>query len=108
MLVPRNEATKLSWESKKISLDGEELGKVRSYIYLGVDLNDSLSMNFMIESTHNKANRKVYLLKRKRPYISAGLANQIYKTYILPVVDYADFLVDSGNAFNVNRLDSIQ
>ena len=61
-------------------------------------------MNVMIDSSHNKANRKVYLLKRIQPYISVEVANQIYKTCILPILDYADFLIDSGNVYNIGRL----
>ena len=62
----------------------------------------------MIDTTHNKANRKVYLLKKIRPYVSRWLANQIYKTCILPILDYADFLVDSGNFYNIDKFNSIQ
>ena len=108
MLVPRNEVAKTNWGSINISLEGEELGKVGVYTYLGVDLDDSLSMNVMIDSSHNKANRKVYLLTRIRPHISAEVANQIYKTCILPILDYVDFLIDSGNVYNIGRLNNIQ
>ena len=66
------------------------------YKYLRVDLDENLTMNNMIDSTFNKANRKVYLLKKIRPYITREIANHIYKTCILPILDYADFLVDSG------------
>ena len=65
-------------------------------------------MNVMIDSSHNKANRKIYLLKRIRPYISVEVSNQIYKTCILPILDYADFLIDSGNVYNIGRLNNIQ
>ena len=59
-------------------------------------------------TTHNKANRKVYLLKKIMPYVSRRVANQIYKNCILPILDYADFLVDSGYVNNIDRLNSIQ
>ena len=62
----------------------------------------------MINTTHNKANHKVYLLKKIRLYVSRWVANQIYKTCILPILDYADFLVDSGNVYNIDKFNSIQ
>ena len=80
-----------------VKLAGESLGKVKAYTYLGVDLDEHLSLNTMIDTTHNKANRKLYLFEKRRPYISRWVANQIYKICNLPILDYADFLVDSDN-----------
>ena len=37
-----------------------------------------------------------------------GIANEIYKTCILPILDDADFLMDSGNSYDNDKLDSIQ
>ena len=53
------------------------------YKYLGVDLDENLTMNNMIDSTFNKANRKVYLLKKIRPYITQEIANRIRLVYFL-------------------------
>ena len=78
------------------------------YKYLGVDLDENLTMNNMIDSTFNKANRKVYLLKKITSYIPREIANGIYKTCTLPVLDYADFLVDSGGVSFIGKLDKIQ
>ena len=108
MLVPRNDTAKTKWEAVNICPKNEVLGKVSVNKYVGVDLDESLSLNVMIDTTYNKANRKVYLLKRIRPYISAGVAHQTFKTCILPILDYADFLVDNSSAYNIKRLNSIQ
>ena len=91
-----------------IKLAGESLGKVKAYKYLRVDLDEHLSLNTTIDTTHNKANRKVYLLKKIRPYISRLIANQIYKTCIFHILDYTDFLVDSGNVYNIDKFNSVQ
>ena len=71
-------------------------------------MDEHLSLNTMIDTTHNKANHRVYLLKKIRPYVSRLVANQFYKTCILPILDYADFLVDSGNVYNIDKFNSIQ
>ena len=78
------------------------------YKYLGVDLDENLTMNNMIDSTFNEANRKVYLLKKIRPYITREIANRIYKTCILPILDYADFLMDSEGVSFIGKLDTIK
>ena len=64
------------------------------YHYLGVDLDRHLSFEKMVDPTFNKANRKLYLLKKFRPYITNGVAAQVYKTHVLPMLDYADFITD--------------
>ena len=41
----------------------------------------------MAESTFSKANKKLYLLKKIRPYISCAVANRVYKSHVLPIFD---------------------
>ena len=86
----------------------EHLDNVSSYHYLGVDLDSGLTYDKMLNITYNKANRKLYMLKRIRPYINCSTANLVYKTYVLPMMDYADFLIESGRKENTDRLDNLQ
>ena len=62
----------------------------------------------MLDSMYSKANRKLYLLKRIRPLITNSVANLVYKTHVLPMFDYAEFLVESGKIEKIDRLDTIQ
>ena len=62
----------------------------------------------MLDPMFNKANRKLYLLKRIRPYISSPVASLVYNTHVLPMLDYADFIVESGKMEKVDKLDSIK
>ena len=57
-----------------INIDGELLSSVQSYKYLGIDLDNKLVFEEMIDCTFKKANRKLYTLKRIRPYISTTVA----------------------------------
>ena len=84
------------------------LDNVSSYHYLGIDLDNGLTYDKMLDDMHNKANRKLYMLKRIRPYITNTIANLVYKTHVLPMLDYADFIVDSGRADKIERLNSLQ
>ena len=90
----------------KIGIDNIE--NVSMYHYLGVDLDKGLIFDKMLDNMFNKANRKLYMLKRIRPYITNSIANQVYKTHVLPMLDYADFIVDSGRAEKIERLDNLQ
>ena len=78
------------------------------YHYLGVDLDRGLTFDKMLDTMFNKANRKLYMLKRIRPYITNTVANLVDKTHVLPMLDYVDFLVESGRADKIERLDNLQ
>ena len=56
---------------------------------------------------YNKANRKLYMLKRIRPLITNSVAALVYKTHVLPMLDYGDFLVDSGKLSKIDRLNNL-
>ena len=64
MSIARNDDAKEKMDAVDVKLAGESLVKVKAYTYLGVDLDEHLSLNTMIDTTHNKANHKVYLLKK--------------------------------------------
>ena len=46
---------------------------------------------------HNKADRKISLPKNIKPYVSNSMANLSYKACLRPIMEYADFLLDSRN-----------
>ena len=74
MAICRNVRPKLDWKTESLYISNNALGQVNVYKYLGVYLDENLTMNNMIDSTFNKANRKVYLLKKIRPYITGEIA----------------------------------
>ena len=61
-----------------------------------------------VDGKYNKVNYKVYQLKRIRPYITVEIANTIYKQTILPLMDYGDFMIESGPIARVLREISIK
>ena len=72
--------------------------------------NDRAKLDWKTESLYisNNALGKVNVHKKLRPYITWEIAKRIYKTCILPILDYADFLVDSGGVRFIGKLDTIQ
>ena len=108
MLIPWNDESIALAEGSRISIGENCLENVNMYHYLGVDLDRHLSFEKMVEATSNKANRKLYLHKKIRPYITNWVAAQVYKTHVLPMLDYADFLTDSCIKSKVKNLDKIQ
>ena len=108
MFIPRSQDHANLTKDIKVKISSEQLHNVVNYKYLGVDLEQTLSFDTMIDTIYNKANRKLYSLKNIRPYITKSVANLIYKTCIRPVMEYADFLIDSCNKRVTDRLVRIQ
>ena len=54
-----------------------------TYKYLGVKLDQTLSLCDHIESTYKKASVRLYLMKRIRPNLTAAAALTVYKTMLL-------------------------
>ena len=108
MLIPRNEVQEGKSEHKHINVSTFILNNVSSYHYLGIDLDKYLTFEKMAESTFSKANKKLYLLKKIRPYISCAVANRVYKSHVLPIFDYADFLIDSCRQTTIDSFVRLQ
>ena len=53
-------------------------------------------------------NYKTFLLSKARKYITTIAAIRIYKTMILPLIDYGDVLYDSSNSFLLKKLQTLQ
>ena len=89
-------------------VDGTKISTVQQYEYLGMLLDDKLSMNEYADDMWKKANSKVGILARIRRFISEKTAAKIYKTMIRPHMDYIDFVIDSSSADRIKRLDTLQ
>ena len=108
MMIYRNSNYTNENTPTNIKIENTQIDNIQSYHYLGIDLDNGLTYDKMLDNMYNKANRKLYMLKRIRPYISNHVANLVYKTHVLPMLDYADFLVESGRMEKIERLNNIQ
>ena len=89
-------------------LNRSQLDTVRNYNYLGVTIDDCLNFDVFLTEKYNKANLRVHQLSKLRKFITSQVANRIYKQTILPVVEYADLMVESGPRDGVTRLQGLQ
>ena len=108
MFVARRKDQLPQVKTKYVTVNKESLNNVDSYKYLGVDIDYGLSFDLMADNIYNRANRRLYTMKLIRPYITNGIANLIYKTCIRPILEYADFLIDSCTKLKVDKLERIQ
>ena len=108
MFIVRKKSQEETVSVSNICVNNEFLPNVKSYKYLGVDIDYTLSFDAMVDQMYTKANRKLYSLKIIRPYITNSIANLIYKSCVRPIMEYADFLIDSCTKSKTEKLDRIQ
>ena len=89
-------------------MKNEFLHHIKSFNYLGVDIDYTLSFDAMIDHMYTKVNRKLYSLKIIRPYITNSIANVIYKSCVWLILEYVVFLVNSCAKSKTEKLDCIQ
>ena len=74
---------------------GDVVEHVEHYEYLGIIVDDKLSFkNYSIKCS-NRANNKIYQLKKIRGCITTKCALTIYKSMVLPLVEYGGLFLDT-------------
>ena len=93
-------------DSISLSCNGSSLTESESFKYLGVVIDQQLSFKNHIEHVVNKVSRKLGVLRRLR--ISIPMAESLYKTMILPVLDFRDVVWHGCGNVNSDVLESLQ
>ena len=65
-------------------------------------------MNDYLDTMSKKTNAKIGILAKIRRFITEKTAIKIYKCMIRPHLDYIDFVVESGLADRIQKLDNLQ
>ena len=91
-----------------LKIGDHELNNVTSYEYLGMMLDNKLSMSQQIDNMHKKSNMRLGILCKIRRYITEKMAERIYKTMIRPHLEYIDFIVESGTKEHIEKLNKLQ
>ena len=91
-----------------LSIDGKKIDNVSTYKYLGITLDMNLNYNKHLENVIKSISYKSLLLAKIRKYITQDVAIRIYKTMILPVLEYGDVLYDGVNEKLIGKLQTVQ
>ena len=91
-----------------LSINGRNIDKVSTYKYLGITLDMNLNYNKHLENVIKSISYKSLLLAKIRKYITQDVVIRIYKTMILPVLEYGDVLYDGANKKLIDKLKTIQ
>ena len=95
-------------DNHRICIDNMLIDRVNSYKYLGVTLDATLNYNAHLSNCLSLASHKIFLLSKIRKYITFEAANRIYKTMILPIVEYGDILYDGSSQKLLGKLQTLQ
>ena len=78
-----------------------------SYKYLGVKLDQTLSLNEHFESSYKKASSRLFLLAKLRHQLTSHAAKTIYQTMVLPVINYCCLICLHHTDTQKNKLASL-
>ena len=91
-----------------VNIDGKELTRVAEYKYLGVILDESLSWNAHVNYLISKVSKRLGILGRTRRSIRMHTAGIIYRSFILPVLDYCDTVWNCCRCINADNVEKLQ
>ena len=84
------------------------LEEVLTYKYLGVELDESLSYKHHRRTMVNHVQQKLSYFPKIRTFINTSVALTIYKSTILPIIEYADFIYDQTVEYVSKQIQSLQ
>ena len=84
------------------------LQMVPTYKYLGFMLDSTLSFNYHVKSVANTVTYKAVLLGKIRKFLTEEVALQIYKSMILPYLDYGDVIFANAGQEGLLKLQRLQ
>ena len=84
------------------------LAHVSEAKYLGLTLDKNLNFNKHIDITCKKANASLAFIRRNTYFCSRNVKIDAYKTYVLPIMEYAAFVWSPHTLRNINKLEAIQ
>ena len=100
--------SRLANTNLSVNIDGKELTRVAEYKYLGVILDESLSWNAHVNYLISKVSKRLGILGRTRGSISMHTAGIIYRSFILPVLDYCDTVWNCYGRINADNIEKLQ
>ena len=90
-------------------LDGLQLEQVRHYKYLGVIVNDNLTWSDHIDSVTARSRRLLgFLYRTFYSHCGKDAFVRLYRSLVLPILDYASIVWDPHLVKDIKQLESVQ
>ena len=91
-----------------VVLNGERIKSVPSFKYLGVTLDPTLNYNQHISSTIGCVQHKLSMLGKIKKYLKREVALNIYKSMVLPYLNYGDVIYSKASSNDLDKLHRLQ
>ena len=95
-------------KNHSLLFDNRRIERVSTYKHLGITVGIHLTFNKHIDNCHRLAAHKIYLLSTIRKYINFQASQSIYKTTILPYLDYGEIIYGGTNQKALRKLQTLQ
>ena len=88
----------------ELQMDGQMLDRVLTYKYLGLMIDDHLRFNKHIQDMNRIVSHKLFMFSKIRYYIAEKEAILLFKTMILPIIEYCDIIYEGSSAKNLSKI----
>ncbi len=89
-------------------MGGETLERVEHIRYLGVVLDQHLTFTEHFSWVYKKSSMEMGAIRKIRKTLDQSTALSLYKSLVLPHIDYCDIVYDCSTHENLNRLQIFQ
>ena len=89
-------------------IQNKKIQKVATYKYLGMTLDMNLNFNNHLQHVQNVISHKCLLLSKLRKYIDTYTAIILYKSMILPIMEYGNVIYGGAKGQPIKKLQTIQ
>ena len=91
-----------------INSDGQQIYRCSHYNYLGVQLDECMTLQSNFNNVYKKFSQKIYQFGKIRKYIDVSTRVLLYKQTMLPLVEYVSFMLCLNTARDVEKLQKLQ
>ena len=91
-------------DSFEVMFDDVPLQAVSSYKYLGITLDSQLTYNSHVSQIISSASNKLEQFQRMRSFLTVKAAILVYKSMLLPILEYGDIFLSAASALNRKKL----
>ena len=103
-LDPNKQATEVLFSCKvnsddhfKLTFNDNQVQQCSSQKRLGLLLDNKLDFNKHLDEKNNKCNKIIGMMKKLSPSVSTQSLLTIYKSFVRPILDYANIIYDKPN-----------
>ena len=89
-------------------LNDTKLTEVNNHKHLGLTISNNMSWSSHINEILAKAEKRLSMMRRSKHILPRSCLDKLYKSMILPLLDYCDVIYDSCTMYESEQLDKLQ